>query len=72
MSEEKSSFSPEEFQTAVNYAVSKFGEKAIARAFGVSRPTVRRWLKGKNFPFPPMRKGTMKVLKKLLQESQSK
>ncbi|MEK7509010.1 MAG: hypothetical protein AAB568_04120 [Patescibacteria group bacterium] len=62
----------EEFCDAVRQAVEKLGLKPIARTFGVSLPTVRRWANGENAAAPALRGPVLNELKKLLQEKAGK
>ena len=50
--------SEEYFSAIVDIAVNEYQipVKKICREFGVSKPTVERWIQGRNAPHPIMRK----------------
>lgn len=62
----------EEFCEAIRQAVEKLGLKLIARTFGVSLPTVRRWASGENAPHPLLRGPVINKLNELLQKKAGK
>ncbi len=51
---------------AFQVLIKQFSDKDLARAFGVSRPTVQRWRTGQNAPHPALMERACETLRQML------
>ncbi|MBR9683382.1 hypothetical protein GOV03_02480 [Candidatus Woesearchaeota archaeon] len=59
----------EDFTTAVRIATDHYVQKyELSREIGTSKPTVERWIEGKNTPHPAMRPAVIEWIIEKLQE----
>lgn len=55
-----------EFSQLLIEAFGAFDDRTLARAIGMSTPSLQRWKAGRNFPHPAMRPRVKQVIEDML------
>jgi len=50
-----------QFALTVSAAAQQVGAQTLADRLSVSRPTVKRWIEGRNLPMPAMRVAVVRI-----------